>query len=128
MAPAIGREDYLERVRTLLPAIRDRAAATEELGRIPDETIAELKEAGVLGGLQPRRWEGLELDPATFFEGIVLLGSACASTGWVASVLGMHPWEVASMHPDAQADVWSDDPGTCVSSSYAPTGAARREG
>jgi 3-hydroxy-9,10-secoandrosta-1,3,5(10)-triene-9,17-dione monooxygenase len=128
VAPAIGREDYLERVRTLLPAIRDRAAATEELGRIPDETIAELKEAGVLGGLQPRRWEGLELDPATFFEGIVLLGSACASTGWVASVLGMHPWEVASMHPDAQADVWSDDPGTCVSSSYAPTGAARREG
>lgn len=119
---------YLDHVRELLPAIRERAAATEALGRVPDETIAELTDAGVLAGLQPKRWNGLELDPATFFQSIVLIGSACASTGWVASVLGMHPWEVACMHPDAQADVWGSDPTTRVSSSYAPTGSARREG
>lgn len=101
----IGREQYLDSVRALLPAIRDRAAATEEMGRIPDETIAELTDIGALVGLRPRQWGGLELDPATFFEGVVLLGSACASTGWVASVLGVHPWEVASMHPDAQSEV-----------------------
>ena len=124
----IGREQYLDSVRALLPAIRDRAAATEEMGRIPDETIAELTDIGALAGLRPRQWGGLELDPATFFEGVVLLGSACASTGWVASVLGVHPWEVASMHPDAQAEVWADNPTACISSSYAPTGSARRSG
>jgi len=126
--PSSDRAAYLERVRALLPALRERAAVTEGLGRIPDESIRELHEAGVLSALQPRHWGGLELDPATFFEGVVLIGSACASTGWVASVLGMHPWELACMHPDAQADVWADDPTTRVSSSYAPTGSARRDG
>ncbi len=125
---AVDRRQYLDSVRAVLPGIRERAAATEQLGRIPDETVRELTDIGVFAGLQPRRWGGLELDPATFFEGVVLLGSACASTGWVASVLGVHPWEIASMHPDAQAEVWADDPTTRVSSSYAPTGSARPDG
>jgi len=68
----------------------------------------------VLAALQPRRWGGLEVDPATYFQGAVLLASACASTGWVATVLGMHPWELACMHPDAQVDVWGDDPTTLI--------------
>lgn len=128
VAVSVDREQYLADIRALLPGIGERAAATERLGRIPDETIRELTDIGVFAGLQPKRWGGLELDPATFFEGVVLLGSACASTGWVASVLGVHPWEIASMHPDAQAEVWTDDPTTRVSSSYAPTGSARPDG
>lgn len=126
--PVIGTDAFLDRVRDLLPGIRARAAETEALGRVPDRTIAELTEAGVLAGLQPRRWDGLQLDPATFFQGVVLLGSACPSTGWVASVLGVHPWELGSMHPEAQAEVWGEDPTTRISSSYAPTGSARPEG
>ncbi len=121
-------DEFLGRIRDLLPSIRERAAATEDLGRVPADTVVELTESGAFGGLQPRRWGGLELDPATFFRGVVLLGSACASTGWVASVLGMHQWEVACMHPDAQADVWGPDPTARTSSSYAPTGSARPDG
>jgi 3-hydroxy-9,10-secoandrosta-1,3,5(10)-triene-9,17-dione monooxygenase len=124
----VSTVEYLDRIRALLPAIRERAVATEQLGRISDETMTELGEAGVLAALQPRRWGGLEVDPATYFQGAVLLGSACASTGWVATVLGMHPWELACMHPEAQTDVWGDDPTTLISSSYAPTGSARRDG
>jgi len=123
--PEISRGEFLDRINSLLPAIGARSAETERSGRIGDETISELEHAGVLGGLQPRRWGGLELDPATFFEGIVAIGSACASTGWVTSVLGMHPWEIGCMAPQAQADVWSKDPTSRVCSSYAPTGSAR---
>ena len=119
---------YLDRVRALLPAIRGRAVDTEQLGRIPDDSIAELSGAGVLSALQPAHWGGLELDPGTFFEGVLLIGAACPSTGWVSSVLGMHPWEVGCMHPDAQADVWRADGSSRISSSYAPTGSARLKG
>lgn len=119
-------EEYLERVRALLPGIRARAVETEELGRLPEATVRELDEVGVFRGLQPRQWGGLELDPVTFFESIILIGSACGSTGWVAGVLGAHPWELALLSEEAQRDVWGDDPRTRISSSYAATGSVRR--
>lgn len=126
--PTVDADTYLERVRALVPGLRERAAETEALGRIPDRTIDELTEAGVLAGFQPAHWNGLQLDPATFFQGVVLLGAACPSTGWVASVLGVHPWELASMDPEAQAEVWAGDPSARIASSYAPTGSARPDG
>ncbi len=98
-------DEYLDGIRELLPAIAGRAERTERLGSVPDETIAELQAAKVLSALQPKQWGGLELDPTTYFQGVVLLGSACASTGWVASVLGLHPWEVACLHQIGRAHV-----------------------
>ena len=53
-----------------------------------------------------------------------MIASACGSTGWVASVLGVHPWQLALFPPLAQEEVWGADPATRVSSSYAPTGRA----
>ncbi|HEY7294481.1 MAG TPA: acyl-CoA dehydrogenase family protein, partial [Dehalococcoidia bacterium] len=124
LAPAA--DAYLDGVRALLPGIRARAAQTERLGQLPEETVHELEEAGVFRGLQPRQWGGLELHPTAFFESIVLLGSACGSTGWVAGVLGVHPWEVALLADEAQREVWAHNPNARISSSYAPTGKVRR--
>ena len=118
----IGRDEYLAGIDQLLPAIRERAAETEALGRVPEETIRELADAGVFRAVQPRRFGGLELDPATFFEGMVRIGSACASTGWVASVVGVHPFHIAMFSEQAQCDLWNGSPDARASSSYAPTG------
>jgi 3-hydroxy-9,10-secoandrosta-1,3,5(10)-triene-9,17-dione monooxygenase len=92
---------------------------------VPEETIRELADAGVFRGVQPRRFGGLELDPATFFEEMVRMGSACASTGWVASVVGVHPFHIAMLSEQAQRDVWNDNAGTRASSSYVRTGIVR---
>ena len=67
MTDEARRNSYLDDVRSLLPGIRARAASVEAMGRLPDETIRELDDVGVFRGLQPRQWDGLELDPATFF-------------------------------------------------------------
>jgi 3-hydroxy-9,10-secoandrosta-1,3,5(10)-triene-9,17-dione monooxygenase len=53
-----------------------------------------------------------------------LIASACGSTGWVASVVGVHPWQLALFPLQAQEEVWGTDPATRMSSSYAPTGQA----
>ena len=113
---------YLGAVRDLLPGIRARAAAVEQNGRIADETVRELDEVGVFRALQPRQWDGLELDPGTFFDSVVLLASACGSSGWVGGVVAVHPWEVALLSNEAQRDVWGENTRTRLSSSYAPTG------
>ena len=119
-----GSGAYLDAVRSVIPGIRARAEDVERGGRLHEDTVREFDEIGVFRGLQPRRWGGLELDPATFYESIALIGSACGSTGWVAGVVGVHPWEVALLPERAQRDVWGTEPLTRLSSSYAPTGNA----
>jgi 3-hydroxy-9,10-secoandrosta-1,3,5(10)-triene-9,17-dione monooxygenase len=112
----------LDAVREMLPAVAEQAPVTDEKGRVPDRTIRRLTAAGVFRMLQPRRYGGHEADPADFYEAVRTLSTACASTGWVASVLGVHPWQLALFPEAAQDEVWGTDPDTLVSSAYAPVG------
>jgi 3-hydroxy-9,10-secoandrosta-1,3,5(10)-triene-9,17-dione monooxygenase len=117
---------FLRRIDALLPAIRERAGEVEQSGMISHEVIGWLTEADMFRAVQPAQWGGLELDVGTFFEAAVRIASACGSTGWVASVVGIHPWHIAMFDPRAQSDVWSGDPDARASTSYAPTGKALR--
>ena len=119
-------DSVLRNIDALLPAIRDRAGEVERNGMISREVIGWLTEAGTFRAVQPRQWGGLELDAGIFFEAALRVASACGSTGWVASVVGIHPWHIAMFHPQAQSDVWSANPDTLASTSYAPTGQVRR--
>jgi 3-hydroxy-9,10-secoandrosta-1,3,5(10)-triene-9,17-dione monooxygenase len=112
----------LDRVRDLLPGIAERAEEADRQRRVPAETLRELTEAGVFRMLQPSRFGGAETSPVQFFQVVRAIGTVCASTAWVASVLGVHPWQVALLALRAQQDVWDTDPDTLISSSYAPTG------
>ena len=119
-------EQYLAKVSATLDGIRERAAEVERSGRIPDATIRALTDAGVFRAVQPRRWGGLELDPTSVFEGMVRIGSACGSTGWVSAVVGVHPFHVGLFPEEAQRDVWRDNLDARISSTYAPTGKVER--
>src|SRR5262245_20059315 len=112
-------------VTELLPILRQRAQETEDARAVPAESVKSLEETGFFRLLQPKAAGGLEADPVTFFTAVRLIASACGSTGWVASVVGVHPWHVALFAEQAQIEVWGDDPHTRVSSSYAPTGKDR---
>ncbi len=112
-------------ITELLPAFRQRAQETEDARCVPAESVKALEETGFFRLLQPASAGGYEADPVTFFTAVRLIASACGSTGWVASVVGVHPWQLALFPPQAQDDVWAADPATRMSSSYAPTGKAR---
>jgi 3-hydroxy-9,10-secoandrosta-1,3,5(10)-triene-9,17-dione monooxygenase len=117
-------DETLVAVRDLLPAIRARAGDTEAQRQVPAESVKELQEAGVLRLLQPERWGGREAHPTVFYRAITMIASACGSTGWVMSVLGVHPWHIGLFPDQAQRDVWGEDQNTIASSSYAPVGRA----
>jgi 3-hydroxy-9,10-secoandrosta-1,3,5(10)-triene-9,17-dione monooxygenase len=112
----------LDRVRPLLPAIRERAPETEAARRVSEATVKELLESGVFRALQPARWGGLEAEPLAFYEAVAEIGTVCASTAWCLGVVGVHDWQLALFAEEAQDAVWRDDPATRISSSYAPTG------
>src|SRR6201994_2841679 len=119
-------ETYLERVRSLLPALRERTARAEQLRRLPDETFADFQEAGLFRALQPKRYGGYELDPATFYQAVMDVGTVCGSSAWILGVIGVHNWHLAIFPPQAQEDVWGADSSVQLSTSLAPTGTVER--
>src|SRR6201995_3489263 len=116
-------QSVLDGVDELLPKLRQRAQETEDLRRLPDAPVSELQEIGFFRLLQPKQWGGLECDPALFYEAARRLASACGSTGWVSSIIGVHNWHLALFDQQAQEEVWGQDTNVRISSSYAPMGA-----
>ena len=119
-------EDYLGRVRALLPVLRERAADAERLRRLPDETFADFQKAGLFRALQPKRYGGYELDPGVLYQAVMEVGAVCGSSAWILGVIGVHNWHLAIFPPQAQEDVWGDDDSTQLSTSLAPTGRVER--
>ena len=119
-------QQVLDGVRDLLPTFRSRADEAERLRVVPDASIKELSETGFFKLLQPKRYDGLEADPETFYTAVKEIAGACGSTAWVSSVVGVHPWQVALFPDEAQQAVWGSDTDTRLSSSYAPTGKAQQ--
>lgn len=114
--------EVLQSVRELLPAIAERAQTVDESRRVSDQTIRDLTAAGVFRMLQPARYGGLETSPVDFYEVVRAISGVCGSTGWVTSVLGVHPWHLALFDVKVQDEVWGQDTSTLVSSAYAPVG------
>lgn len=115
-------DEVRARVEALLPALRERAQEAEDLRRLPDENVKALQEAGFFKLLQPSQWGGFEADPVQFYDMARLIASACGSTGWVASIVGVHNWHLGLFAQQAQEDVWGKDTDVRISSSYAPMG------
>ncbi len=124
--PVPSPEILVERARALGPKLAARAATTEANRRIPDETIAEMQEAGFFRVLQPRRYGGYELDPQAFFKIQMTLAEYCMSTAWVYGVVGCHPYQIGLMDDRAQREVWGADASVLASSSYQPVGKVTR--
>lgn len=118
----------VQRARELLPALKARYKEQWEHPRLFDETVQELKDAGLFRMYQPRRWGGSESTPIEFFEAVATLAEADPSVAWVVGVIGIHSFHLAFFDERAQEEVWGEDPTTLVSSPYAPGKAVRVPG
>jgi 3-hydroxy-9,10-secoandrosta-1,3,5(10)-triene-9,17-dione monooxygenase len=117
----------LDRARGLLPGLRERAARTEELRRLPPETEQALHEAGLFRILQPRRVGGSELDYVALVDVADVLALADASVAWNLANLASHHWMLGMFDPRAQHLVWSEDPDALIASSFVfPSGRGRK--
>jgi 3-hydroxy-9,10-secoandrosta-1,3,5(10)-triene-9,17-dione monooxygenase len=109
--------ELIARTRALIPVLAARAPKAEQERRLPAETIADLRAAGLFRVLQPKRWGGYEMDPGTYFEIQLALGEGCMSTAWVYGVVGLHPWLMGLYDDCAAQELWGKDDTTLVSSS-----------
>ena len=121
-----ANHEVIDRIKALLPGFAERAQETEDMRKVHPQNIAELDEAGFFKLCQPSQWGGYEADMETFYTAAMLVATACPSTGWCASILGIHNWHLALFPQKAQEEVWGEDPTVRISSSYAPMGAAKK--
>ena len=118
----------LEQIRIDAGFFHARSGDADALGRLPDETVRRMREIGVIRMLQPLDRGGLQATPAEFFTAVMALSAVCGAAGWVAGIVGVHPWELAVCDPKVQDEVWGPDTGTWIASPYAPMGRARPVG
>src|SRR5499427_267997 len=115
----------LDRARALIPRLAERAPGAAAARRLPQKTIAEYREAGILRILQPRRFGGLQGRFSLFSRIVEEFTFGCASSAWVYAVLAEHEWIIAQYPEQAQIDVWGENPEAVASSSLAPRAAAK---
>jgi alkylation response protein AidB-like acyl-CoA dehydrogenase len=118
----LNRTETLARARKLAPILREHAAQGEKLRRVPDNTVADLIDSGLLGLLRPARFGGSELSWDVLCEASIELGQGDGSQAWVANVYGHHPMFVALFEDAAQHDVWGPDPNALICASIVPPG------
>ena len=116
-----GLEEVCARADALIPMLRERAATTEALRRVPEETIQAFRDAGLFRVFVPRRFGGYELDYGiTQIELCSRLGRGCGSSAWVQSVVAVHVWILGMLPEPAQQAVWSDGPETLITTAVSP--------
>jgi 3-hydroxy-9,10-secoandrosta-1,3,5(10)-triene-9,17-dione monooxygenase len=117
MAPSY--QDMVKAARTLVPRLRERAAATEQLRRLPDETIAELTDSGLFAAYRPARYGGAEVPFRGFVELGAIIASGCGSTSWVYNNLLSHNWMLGYWPEAAQDEVWRGNENALIGSGIA---------
>jgi 3-hydroxy-9,10-secoandrosta-1,3,5(10)-triene-9,17-dione monooxygenase len=115
-------EDLVARARALRPEIAARAAEADAARDVPADIVARIQDAGLFGAFRPAAWGGLELDPQVVLDIQNEFAEVCVSTAWIYGVLSVQSFLLARFDPQAQADVWGDNPDTLVSSSFQPVG------
>jgi 3-hydroxy-9,10-secoandrosta-1,3,5(10)-triene-9,17-dione monooxygenase len=118
--------ELLQRARSLLPSLRERAVEADQSRCVPAATIEDIQAAGLMKILQPKRYGGYEMNPRVFYEVQMTLAEGCMSTAWVYGVLGVHPWQLALFDVRAQDEVWGSDSSTLIGSTYMPVGKVTR--
>ena len=75
--------------------------------------------------LQSRQCGGLQADITDFYAWVRAVAQYNPSAGWVAGVVGVHPWEIALCDAQLQGEIFGKDADTWVASPYAPCGRAK---
>ena len=112
------------RAKALIPRLRDRAARTEELRRLPPETERDLHDTGLFRIVQPKRVGGAEFDYVALVDCADALGQADASVAWNFANLASHHWMLGMFNKRAQDLVWKNADALIASSFIFPAGRA----
>lgn len=120
------REELTKAATDLVPKLRERAEEAEDLRMMPDETIEDIKKAGIHKMFTPKRYGGFEMDWGTQVDVARELGKGCASTSWMSSVVMSHSWNLGRFPAEAQEEFWPSCPDAIIATAFAGGGEMKK--
>ena len=111
-------DELWARAEALLPLLRERAPRSEELRRIPEETLKDFHAAELFRIHQPKRVGGAELDFVAVVTFGALLARACASTAWNWVNFTAHHMMLGMFPREAQDEIWNESRDALIASSF----------
>ncbi|MBL8629292.1 MAG: hypothetical protein JNM81_06670 [Rhodospirillaceae bacterium] len=118
----ISEADLIRRAEDLRAFVAQYAARTEQDRMVHTDVMAELFRAGLVRYFQPKRFGGFEMEWGAQIHLGRVLAKSCASTAWIACVIGSHAAYVARMSARAQDEVWGANRDVLISTGSVPRG------
>lgn len=107
--PASGQETepLVRAAADLVPQLRASAPESRDLGRLTDDVVRALEEAGLITSLAPKARSGAQVPLADFVRIGEELARGCGSTSWVASVYAAALYMLSAFTDEAQDEVYA---------------------
>ena len=109
----------------MIPMLKSRAADTEELRRISDETVRDFQSVGLHRVGVPRRFGGLDVPDDLVFKIVEELARGCPSSSWCYAGWAANACRVGFWPLQSQEEVYSQ--GTEVRCSSSISGTSKAE-
>jgi 3-hydroxy-9,10-secoandrosta-1,3,5(10)-triene-9,17-dione monooxygenase len=120
----VTRDELVLEARKLAPALARRARECERLRRLPDETIADFKRAGLLRAFVPPEHGGYGLEIGTVIDTTREVGRACGNSAWCLAICMLHNHIAAAYPETVRARVFANGPDPIVCGVFMPGGRA----
>jgi len=122
MSVTAEQQDIIDAARAMAPTLLDRARHAEENRAVPRETFDEFTKQGFFRIHQPQRFGGKGWGISMMVRLGAELGQGCGSSCWIFSNLAVQNWILGMNNPEAQEDVWGDNPMALIASSFPAKG------
>lgn len=103
---AIEAAELISRAQKMIPTLRGRADQTTQLRRLPDETVADLRQSGLPQLFQPARFGGAEASIEAIVDVMIAISGGCPSTAWCLAQYITHNQMIARFPLQTQERVW----------------------
>ncbi|WP_017571003.1 acyl-CoA dehydrogenase family protein [Nocardiopsis halotolerans] len=120
------RHDIVAAAREIAPVAAEHAADADSSGRLDPKVVDRLLSAGFARHFVPASLGGDEGTFTDALEASAVLGEACVSTAWVASLMSGVGRMAAYLPAEGRARVWEKGPDTVIVGALMATGTTTR--
>lgn len=118
----LSEDKWVRRARELAPLLAAHARHSEQAGRICEDSVVLLREAGMFRLATPRVHGGWQAGTRTALEVCAELARGCASSSWTVGIAYGGALFATQLTDTAREQIWGDDPDALVCGAANPSG------